>query len=285
MQTPTLKTPQTPRLRVGDVEVVALSDGPLKTSLDFLIGMPRDQAEALVGGAPDAPLFIPVNNFLLTIGGKRVLIDAGSGHAMQPTLGRLPQALRDTGVPPEAVDAVVLTHIHPDHANGLLDEAGAPRFPNAEIIVRAKEAAFWLDVPADADGAPGPRRYRPTAQKVMAPYAARTRRVPDGETVLGGLTPLPADGHTPGHTAWLLSGGGDAMLFWGDVVHLAAVQIPHPDVALTYDLDPDEGRRTRLRLFEMAVAERLLIGGAHIDAPGIGRLVRRGGGYGFEPVT
>jgi glyoxylase-like metal-dependent hydrolase (beta-lactamase superfamily II) len=276
-----MQAPNPPSLRIGAIDVLALSDGPLKSSLDRLIGMAPADARALVGG----DLFIPVNNFLLTIEGRRVLIDAGSGHAMQPTLGRLPQALRDAGVPPDAIDTIVLTHIHPDHANGLLDEAGAPRFPNAEIIVRAKEAAFWLDLPADTEDSANARRYRPTAQRVMAPYRARTRRVADEERVLGCLTPLPADGHTPGHTAWLLEGGNAAMLFWGDVVHLAAVQVPHPDVALTYDIDPDQARRTRRRLFEMAVAERMLIGGAHVDAPGIGRLVHKGGSYGFEPVA
>jgi glyoxylase-like metal-dependent hydrolase (beta-lactamase superfamily II) len=273
----------TARLRIGATDVTALSDGPLKTSLDRLIGMGPADARALIGGTDE--IFIPVNNFLLRVDGRPVLIDAGAGHSMQPTLGRLPQALRDAGVAPAEIDAIVLTHIHPDHANGLVDEAGAPRFPNAEIIVRAKEAAFWLDLPADTQDSANAQRYRPTAQAVMAPYRARTRRVADGEGVLGCLTPLPADGHTPGHTAWRLDGGGGAMLFWGDVVHLAALQIPHPDVGFTYDIDPDEGRRTRRRLFEMVAAERMLIGGAHVDAPGIGRLVREAAGYRFEPVV
>jgi glyoxylase-like metal-dependent hydrolase (beta-lactamase superfamily II) len=267
---------------IGAVELVPLSDGALKTSLDYVVGMRRDQARALIGGEPDAPVFIPVNNFLLRLNGKLVLIDAGAGHAMQPTLGRLPQQLRAAGAEPAEIDAIVLTHIHPDHANGLLDEAGRKRFPNADVFVHEIEASFWLDVPAETADSPGAQRYRATAQKVMAPYRERIRRVSEGEQVLGSLVPMLAEGHTRGHTAWLLRDGLAAMLFWGDLVHLAAVQIPYPDVTFTYDLDEDAARQTRHRLFDFAVEQQVMIGGAHVDAPGIGSLLRQEQGYRFE---
>ena len=50
--------------RIGDLELKGFSDGILKTSLDFVLGMERAQSEALVGGTSDGSLFIPVNNFL-----------------------------------------------------------------------------------------------------------------------------------------------------------------------------------------------------------------------------
>ena len=113
-----------PGMRVGDVEVQGLSDGILKTSLDLVIGMERAQAEQLVGGTDQGSLYIPVNNFLIRRGDNIILIDAGAGNTMQPTLGKLPDNLRAAGIAPAAVTHIVMTHLHPDHANGLVDDAG-----------------------------------------------------------------------------------------------------------------------------------------------------------------
>jgi glyoxylase-like metal-dependent hydrolase (beta-lactamase superfamily II) len=110
--------------RCGDLAITALSDGVLKTSLDFVLGMERAASEELVGGTNGGALFIPVNNFLFQRDGATVLIDAGAGNTMQPTLGKLPANLKGAGIEPADVTHIVLTHMHPDHANGLVDEAG-----------------------------------------------------------------------------------------------------------------------------------------------------------------
>jgi len=109
-----------PSTRVGELEIRGLSDGILKTSLDLVLGVDRAQAEQLVGGSQDGSLFIPVNNFLLQREGKTILIDAGAANTMQPTLGKLPDNLCAIGIDPQSVTHVVLTHLHPDHANGLV---------------------------------------------------------------------------------------------------------------------------------------------------------------------
>jgi glyoxylase-like metal-dependent hydrolase (beta-lactamase superfamily II) len=269
-------------MRVGDLEIKGLSDGILRTSLDNLIGMDRRQAEELVGPTDAGWLFIPVNNFLVQRDGDIILIDAGAGNTMQPTLGRLPANLRADGIDPRAITHVVLTHIHPDHANGLVDDAGAPHYPNANLIVHEKEAAFWLS-PAPGDEPENVRRNRARAKINLAPYGDRVRRVRDGEEILG-LTPISAPGHTPGHTCWRIASGTDALVAWGDLVHFSGVQISHPETAVTYDLDKDLARASRLRMLDMIASERLAIAGAHVAAPGFGHVVRRNGRYAFEPL-
>ena len=114
-----------PSMRVGDVEVQGLSDGVLQVSLDIVIGMERTTADQLLGGTENGSFYIPVNNFLIRRGGRTILIDAGAGNTMQPTLGKLHDNLRAAGVDPSVVTNIVLTHLHPDHANGLVDDAGA----------------------------------------------------------------------------------------------------------------------------------------------------------------
>lgn len=268
---------------VGGLEIKGLSDGILRTSLDNLIGMDRRRAESLVGRTENGSFFIPVNTFLIQRDGNTILIDAGAGNTMQPTLGRLPANVRAAGIDPSAITHVVLTHIHPDHANGLVDDAGAPHYPNADLIVHEKEVAFWL-APGPGDEPENVRRNRARAKINLTPYGDRLRRIRDGEEILG-LTPIPAPGHTPGHTCWRIASGRDALVAWGDLVHFSGVQISHPETAVTYDLDKDLARASRLRLLDMIATDRLAIAGAHVEAPGFGYVVRRNGRYAFEPAA
>jgi glyoxylase-like metal-dependent hydrolase (beta-lactamase superfamily II) len=271
-----------PHMRIGTLDVQGLSDGILKTSIDKIIGMEQPEAEALVGGTDAGSLFIPVNNFVVRREDKIILIDAGAGNTMQPTLGKLPANLRAAGIEPSAVTHIIMTHLHPDHANGLVDDAGKPHYPNAEIVVHEVEAGFWLgpDGANDDDKLKGTR----ARNKInVAPYRDRMRRVRDGAEVLG-FVALSAPGHTPGHTCWLLAGSGGGLLALGDVVHLSAIQISHPDVAMTYDLDRDLAVKSRRRILDMVATDRLAIAGAHVNAPGFGHVVRKGATYAFEPA-
>jgi glyoxylase-like metal-dependent hydrolase (beta-lactamase superfamily II) len=268
--------------KIGDITVTPLSDGVLTTSLDVVLGMEPDEKERLAGLKTTDPLPIAVNAFLLECGGRRALIDAGAGHTMGPTLGKLPDHLRALAVAPEEIETIFLTHLHPDHSNGLIDDAGRPHYPNAELIVHETEAAFWLD--RDETSAPNDRIRRGIANNRLstAPYRDRLRTVPDGEA-MPGISAVLMPGHTPGHTGWLIQSGQDGLLIWGDLVHLAAIQIPRPDTGLVYDVDPQMACATRKRMFDRIAADKLRVAGAHMDFPGFGAIVRKGTGFAFEP--
>jgi glyoxylase-like metal-dependent hydrolase (beta-lactamase superfamily II) len=266
--------------KIGDLEIKGYSDGILRTSLDLVLDMPRPQSEALVGGTDNGSLFIPVNNFAFQRDGKTILIDAGAGNTMQPTLGKLPATLRAGGIEPASVDIIVITHLHPDHANGLVDDSGEAIYPNAEILVHAQEYDFWMkeNTGSEPDNV---KKTRARNKINMKPYLERTRRMRDGEEVLG-CTPILAAGHSPGHTCWRIMAAGESFVAWGDLVHLSAIQISHPDVALTYDLDREMARQSRRRILDMVANERIVIAGAHVNAPGFGHVVRKGATYVFE---
>jgi glyoxylase-like metal-dependent hydrolase (beta-lactamase superfamily II) len=269
--------------QIGDFEVTAVSDGFLQASADVVLGVSREECEQLIRDAANDPFRLAVNCWVVRHHQTVILIDTGAGTTV-PTLGRLPGNLRALGVVPDAIETVLLTHLHSDHANGLVDAAGLPVFPHAELILHQKEAGFWLDRAASAEDSERLRRNTLGAQRVTAPYRGRIRRVNDGE-VLPGISAVPLHGHTPGHTGWLLQSRGERLLIWGDIVHLAAVQIPRPDAALVFDVDPDAAVAARRRIFEQAASEYLLIAGAHLDFPGFGYMLRDDQGYRYEPAA
>ena len=272
---------------VGEFTVTAVSDGVLYSNHDVVLGIDKDDSARLTGVPYGQPLPLDVNSFLIRHNGKLILSDAGTGQGLQPVqqnLGKLPDNLRAIGVEPAAIDIVALTHLHSDHSMGLLDEAGRKVFPNAELMLHEVEAAFWLDrtlQPGDSERIVGNSKKQ---RALTAPYRDRIRRIKDGE-VLPGITAMLRPGHTPGHTNWLLQSGGDRLLIWGDIVHVAAVQVPRLDAALIFDVDPDLARATRRQVFDWVADERLTVAGAHLPFPGFGRLERAGQGFQYRSET
>jgi len=118
---------------------------------------------------------------------------------------------------------------------------------------------------------------------LTAPYRDRIRRIKDGE-VLPGITAMLRPGHTPGHTNWLIQSGGERLLIWGDIVHLAAVQLARPEARLIYDVDTDLAARTRAEVLDWAAREKLVVAGAHLGFPGFGTVTRDGGHFAIAPV-
>lgn len=266
----------------GEFAVSAVSDGVLYSNHDVIL-LDRAESERLTGIPYGQPVPLDVNAFLIRHRGKLILSDAGSGHTMQPTLGKLPQNLRAIGAAPEEIDIILLTHLHPDHSLGLVDEAGRAVFSKAEVMVHEIEAQFWLDrVPQPTDSERVARGTK-AQRAVTAPYRDRIRRIKDGE-VLPGITAMLQPGHTPGHTNYLIQSGGERILMWGDIVHLASVQMARPDATLVFDVEPDVARASRQRVLDFAATEGLVVAGAHLPAPGFGRVVRAGAGYTFAPA-
>jgi glyoxylase-like metal-dependent hydrolase (beta-lactamase superfamily II) len=264
--------------QVGEFAVTAVSDGVLYSNHDVILGVPPEESAKLTGIAYGQPVPLDVNSFLVRHRGKLILSDAGTGQGLQPVqknLGKLPENLRALGAPPEAIDIIMLTHLHSDHSLGLVDGEGKAVFAKAELFIHEVEAAFWLDralQPGDSERIVGNSNKQ---RATLAPYQGRIRRIKDGE-VLPGITAMLRPGHTPGHTNWLIQSGGERILIWGDIVHLAAVQLARPEARLIYDVDTDLAAATRQRVLDWAATERLVVAGAHLGFPGFGRVERSG---------
>ncbi len=271
------------RKTFGDTVVTALSDGYLVLPNEALQGIAPAEAGAMRdalfrGAAPRTS----VNAFLVQSGGRTILVDAGAGGKAYPTLGRLADSMAAAGVQPGEVDTVLMTHLHIDHWGGLTNNAGAAAFPGAELLVPAAEAAYWLDAAAMAAA---PEEAKPRfagAQAAVAPYRDRMRTFDGGEPVPG-LRAVALPGHTPGHTGYLLGGGGARLLIWGDVMHVPDVQAPRPEVTIGFDSDPAAAVASRRQALDMAASERLMVTGMHLHFPGFARVTRTGDSYALVP--
>jgi glyoxylase-like metal-dependent hydrolase (beta-lactamase superfamily II) len=267
---------------IGAIEVTPLWDGPLPSSLEKIPDAGhRAEAQALLAKAGPDALTMNVYGFLLRLGDRLALIDTGAGRLMSPDLGKLSAALKAQGVEPGRIETIFMTHVHRDHFGGLVDGEGKAAFANAELVLHEKEAGFWLDTKF-ADLPARAQRSCDAARQALAPYRGRLRRVKDNEG-LAGVSAHLAPGHTPGHSCWLVQSGGQAMLAWGDLIHLAQIHLPAPHIAMEYDLDPVMAKQSRLRVLDWVARDGIAVAGAHLPAPGIGTIVRNGVAYAYEP--
>lgn len=270
--------------QIGDIAVTALNDGQFDADMAYVQGIERADGEALLRDSfRPLPPRITVSCFLLTIGGKHVLVDGGAGAGMGAVLGHAPERLAALGVSPASISAVLVTHAHVDHVMGLIDADGAARYPNAEIVINAAETGFWLNKDVQAQAPEGAQPYFGIAQRSLAPYAERMRLIGDGAEALPGVTARHLPGHTPGHTGYLVSSGDASLLIWGDIVHLPGIQFARPEAAMAFDIDADLGRATRAKALDMVATDRVLLAGMHLDFPTFGHVRRAGGAYAFEP--
>ncbi|MCW2293160.1 glyoxylase-like metal-dependent hydrolase (beta-lactamase superfamily II) [Pseudomonas sp. BIGb0408] len=277
------------RQMVGNTTVTAVYDGYIDLNPKHLAGMPQEKIqEHMLHEYQKAAPFVQtaVNAFLVDDGKQLVLIDSGSSDCFGPTMGRMVDNIRAAGYRPEEVDAVLLTHMHPDHACGVTLPSGKRAFTNATVWAAAQDANYWLDVMQEGSLPEEQRPFFKMARDAISPYSdvGKFKTFNEGDSISPGIQVVPSNGHTPGHTSYLLSSGDEKLLLWGDIVHVHAVQLPHPEVTIAVDVDPKAAVASRTRLFAKAARERWLVAAAHLPFPGIGHLRKEEKGYSWVPV-
>lgn len=277
------------RFKLGGFEVTALYDGYIDLDRKVMLNISASTTESLL-----KRMFVDygkgiqtaVNAYLVHTGNRLVLVDTGTAKTFGPTLGFIPDNIRAAGYDPAQVDTVLLTHLHPDHAAGLLTADGKPVFPNADVWVAKAEADFWLDEAVAAKMPEANRVFFKMARDAVAPYkAAGKLRIISGQVGLpAGIAAVDTHGHTPGHTSYLLTSQGRSLLVLGDLVHNHAVQFARPEVAFEYDSDKAQAVKTRKTVFAQAAKERLWVAGAHLPFPGIGHIRAEAKAFAWVPL-
>ncbi|WP_394777552.1 MBL fold metallo-hydrolase [Undibacterium sp.] len=276
------------RMILGDFEITALLDGTHPFPIDKVMTNVSSEeiARDLARDSLNAPVQGSINAFLINTGNKLILIDAGAGVLYGDCCGRLLANLRAAGYQPEQVDEVYLTHLHKDHVGGIVLNGNAA-FANAVLRVSEADARYWLNA-ANKSAAPEfLGSFFDSAIASVAPYiqAGRFKTFGGSEPLAAGITPLATPGHTPGHTSYLVQSQDKVVVIWGDIVHVASIQLQHPAASVTYDNARASAQRNRRELMDLVAQKHYIVGAAHIAFPGLGRIRKNGDTYDWVPVN
>jgi glyoxylase-like metal-dependent hydrolase (beta-lactamase superfamily II) len=283
------------RYKVGSYECTSINDGARSFPMPdkFVTNVPKDEALAVAESAymPKGMVTVPFNPQLINTGSKLILIDCGNGvAAFEPTKGAAGRTLHNlaaAGVDPKSIDVVLMSHLHPDHTNGIRALDGSMAFPNAEIMVPAKDWEFWMsdENAAKAQSNEMMKNYFANVKKIYAGIESKVTKYDWGKEVAPGITSIEAPGHTPGHTAFAVASGNSKVLIQSDVTNIPEFFLRNPDWHVMYDVDPAQAQATRHKFYDMASAEKAMVVGFHFTFPSIGHVEKDGGKYRLIPIA
>ncbi|MEJ5079579.1 MULTISPECIES: MBL fold metallo-hydrolase [unclassified Ochrobactrum] len=282
-----IENPGFHRFQFGDFEITTLSDGrrageaPEKT---YAVNQdPEDVAALLEENLLPTDRF--VNSFtpvLINTGKELVLFDTGMGAgAREAGQGKLISALEASGYKADDVSLVVLSHFHPDHIGGLIED-GKPAFANARYAAGQKEYDFWTDPARLETPAKGVAQL---VDKNVKPLVDKITFIDDGKDVLSGIQAVGAYGHTPGHLAFRVESGGKSLMLISDTANHSVITLQRPDWHVSFDIDKEMAAETRKRMFDMIATDKLPFIGYHMPFPSLAYLQRDGEGYRYVPET
>ncbi|ESX96950.1 lactamase [Mesorhizobium sp. LNJC403B00] len=256
--------------RVGAMTVTSLRDGyvdmpirRLRQPGDLTFGDNLPSHVPLVDGA----LRLSVNAFAIDDGDDITLIDTGASNAWHPTMGHLPEALREAKIATERIRTVAFTHTHLDHIHGLILADGGDGFPQlSRLLVPRAELGMFRDVARL-------ERFHDRAQPLDA-----------GQRVSADIDTIGSAGHEAGHTCFRFVSAGETLLIWGDIVHVPSLQFDRPEITWEFDADQQQARESRLQMLALAANTDCYVAGAHLDSPGVGRVFRTETAFRFEPL-
>jgi len=278
------------KYKVGSIEVTAVYDGIWRKPHDptFIKNATvEDTKEALAkAGLTTEFMPIPLTVVVLKIGDKYVMIDSGSGVGQwQANATNLPSNMKAAGIDSSQISTILVSHFHPDHVWGLMEKGtNAAVFPNAELIVSSTEYKWWTE-PGRVEKLPEGRR--PAGKRIgdVFPTWKNWKLVEDNAEVAPGVRLLAAPGHTPGHSAFLVTSGKDQLMVSNDAMYVPALLAPHPDWQGAYDQDGATAVTTRRKLMDQVIADKMMVCGAHFPFPGRGTFTKDGDVYAFAPLA
>jgi glyoxylase-like metal-dependent hydrolase (beta-lactamase superfamily II) len=268
--------------------VALVQAGTFRSDAGALLGpVPRLLWERYVVGEIDHDhrLLQALNCLLIETPAGRVLVETGIGERVSDRVREMRgyegtpivPALQHAGFDPASVDIVAMSHLHFDHAGGLLRADGSKAFPRARIVAQRAEWEIALDgnsrIVASYDQ-PEIRLVRDWGEQSWV----------DGETeLLPGVSVMATGGHSKGHQAILVRGEpGRTVAFFGDLG--MRPWSANPRWVTAFDDFPLDSVAVKGELFRRAAEEDWLVVLSHEAATPVGRLRPERDRFRFEPA-
>jgi len=278
------------RVQVGALEAFVITDGfnvRADATQGLVVNASADQVRSAIGaaGISGPAMQNPYNITVVRTPRGLVMLDVGTGGIAGPNSGKVPENMRAAGLDPAQVTTIVHTHFHGDHIGGLTNADGVAQYPNAQVLVPEREWAFWNDAGEESRGPEARRPAFANVRRRFAPYQGRVTTFAPGSQVAPGITSVPTNGHSPGHTSFLIADGGTQFLVIGDAITTPAFFVANPEWYPVFDMDPAMAVDARKRLLDRAATDRIPVVGYHWDMPATARIERAGSGYRMVPAN
>jgi len=144
---------------------------------------------------------------------------------------------------------------------------------------------FWMDDGEMSRASKG--RMQDLFKDNRRVFDAIGRKVPPYEwnkELVPGLIPVATVGHSVGHTSFILSSGASKLYIQSDITNNPDLFARHPDWGASFDQDPHLAVATRRKVYDMLVADKMLVQGFHYPFPGLAHVERTDAGYRVVPM-
>ena len=272
----------------GGVRIALVQAGTFTSDAGTIFGpVPKIMWERLVEAEinPDHTLTQALNCLMVETPAGRVVVETGIGEYMDDRRRQhrgvagdpiLP-ALRKAGFDPATVDVVAVSHLHFDHAGGLVTAEGGRAFPRARIVAQAEEWDFALGSNPRLQAS-----YEQDELRLSEPWA-RPGAVRGDEEVMPGVSVVRTGGHSGGHQAIVVRGPNETVGFFGDLC--MRPWSTNPRWVPSFDDFPLTSVEVKASLFRQAAEEGWTVVLSHEPRRPIGRITADRDRFRFEPLV
>jgi glyoxylase-like metal-dependent hydrolase (beta-lactamase superfamily II) len=272
------------RVTIGNIKLDVVSDGSLTLPGGFIFDpMPKDELLLILEkyGQSAEVLTPPCNVTLMRQEDRAILFDIGSGPDFSPNSGIILDSLEALNVAPEDVTDIVFTHAHPDHLWGLLDDFDDPVFPEASYMIGKTEWDYWMNPTTVNEIGEARASFAVGAQRRLDMIEDQITFFSDGDEIIPGVAARATFGHTPGHMAFEVRQGTEAVMILGDSIGNDHIAFARPEWNSGSDQNPELAAKTRVALMDQIAHEKMQVIGYHLSGNGVGYVDKSSDGYAF----